>query len=318
MLRSQKIQVSTATRSRTDVLKFKPLTIQAIPQIKALLEMAHTRSCDYTIGGLYMWTGLYQYEYCIYAGTLFIKGLNEDGSGSTAFAVPVGALSLDTSFGLLKKYAAEQNIPLIFSAVPEEYLNALSCLGTCTVTELTDLADYIYDSQALATLTGKHYNKKRNHVNRFVSDNPDYTLEEIKPDNISELTGFLRTLGIESDKVNPEMAEFEWKQCERVLNRYTDYPYIGALLRDNSGTVVAFTIGELSGDTLVLHIEKAEHLIPGSGESINRFFAEYITQRYPQIKFINREDCAGDPGLRFAKESYHPIQLLKKYNVQFK
>ena len=34
-----------------------------------------------------------------------------------------------------------------------------------------------------------------------------------------------------------------------------------------------------------------------------------------QVQFINREDDAGDPGLRTSKLSYHPLSLLDKYTV---
>jgi hypothetical protein len=46
---------------------------------------------------------------------------------------------------------------------------------------------------------------------------------------------------------------------------------------------------------------------------INQQFAE---KEWHQVHFINREQDLGEPGLRRAKESYHPVQLVKKFRIQ--
>ena len=70
--------------------------------------------------------------------------------------------------------------------------------------------------------------------------------------------------------------------------------------------IVAFTLGEVIGDTLYVHIEKMNHLVNGAGETVNKLFAELMTGHHPEVRYINREEDVGDPGLRHAKESYHP------------
>ena len=38
-------------------------------------------------------------------------------------------------------------------------------------------------------------------------------------------------------------------------------------------------------------------------------------ERHQELRYVNREDSSGDPGLARAKEAYHPVALLRKYNV---
>jgi len=113
------------------------------------------------------------------------------------------------------------------------------------------------------------------------------------------------------------MAEYERRQCADVLRHYSRYPFEGAVLRGEDGAVVALTAAEVIGNTLIIHIEKMNHDVAGAGETINKLFAAEMLRRHPQLKYINREDDAGDPGLRYAKESYHPLRLLHKFNVAF-
>ena len=61
-----------------------------------------------------------------------------------------------------------------------------------------------------------------------------------------------------------------------------------------------------------MHFEKAYGNVTGVYQMINREFAGRMKGRYA---VINREDDAGNPGLRFAKSSYHGYGLLKSYTV---
>ncbi|MCM1518865.1 MAG: phosphatidylglycerol lysyltransferase domain-containing protein [Pseudoflavonifractor sp.] len=316
------METDIMTREGTSVstrrLLFKPITMADMPAIRSILNAAPAdkscRTCDFTVAGIYMWIDYFYYQYCIVDGTLFIKGVTENDVTRPAFSVPVGPMPLGEAMGLLSDYCREHGTPLRFSAVPEGRLADFLHEGTFVVEELTDWADYLYPAAQLATLSGKAMNKKRNHVNRFMTDNPNYTFEPITPDNIDEVRRFMDSCDETADA--GELAEFERGQVDDVINRYGEYGFEGALLRDNTHAVVAFTIGEVIGDTLYVHIEKMTHEVAGAGETINKLFAAEMVDRYG-VCHINREEDVGDVGLRKAKMSYHPEKLLKKYNMHF-
>ena len=44
-------------------------------------------------------------------------------------------------------------------------------------------------------------------------------------------------------------------------------------------------------------------------------FNAYVTEKHPEVAYINREEDMGDPGLKQAKEAYNPIFMVKKHLV---
>ena len=302
-------------RQHTSPLHFKPLTLADIPVIDEFLHRDPSRTCDYTIGGIYMWIDYFSYRYCIVEDTLFIEGTAEDDPGQVAYSLPIGTLSLPEAIGLLRIHCETEGHSLRFSAIPEDKLHLFSEAGSCVISPLTDWSDYLYDAQALATLSGNALKKKRNHVNRFLADNPGTTLLPLTSADIPEVKQFLTAIAPEQHQ--SLLAQVERTQTYHVLDNWDAYSAVfsGALLRDKTGRLVAFAIGETVGDTLFVHIEKMDHEVPGAGESINKLFAGHMLAEYPGIRYINREEDVGDPGLRAAKQSYHPAMLLPKYNV---
>ncbi len=309
--------VITTTRThRENGLKFKPLTLADIKSLRPLLyTQTLCRTCDFTIGGTFMWVDYFDYTYCIFNDTLFIKGVTEDDVTRPAFSIPVGKMGLEESVGLLRDYCRREGCELIFSAVPEIYVAPLKALGATKIDKLEDWSDYLYDASALATLSGKKLGKKRNHVNRFETDNPGYTFEPLTREHLPQVKKFFAATHLPLSK--PALADIEREQVIHVLDNLDLYGFEGAVLSTPAEGIVAFTLGEVKGDTLYVHIEKMNHEVAGAGESVNKFFAAMMTGRHPEVIYINREEDVGDPGLRHAKESYHPAEMLDKYNVTF-
>ena len=80
------------------------------------------------------------------------------------------------------------------------------------------------------------------------------------------------------------------------------------------GKVIAMTMGSaLSNDTFDIHFEKATEGYDGAYAAINREFARYLREKYPALQWLNREDDMGLEGLRKAKLSYYPDQLIEKW-----
>ena len=182
--------------------------------------------------------------------------------------------------------------------------------GQFTFTENRDYADYIYLRSDLATLKGKKFQAKRNHINRFRNTYPDYEYTPITPDRIQEC------LDLEAEwcKVNncdqQEGTGNERRALIYALHNFEALGLTGGILHVN-GKIVAFTFGmPINHETFGVHVEKADTNIDGAYAMINNEFANHIPEQYI---YINREEDLGLEGLRKAKLSYQPVTILEKY-----
>ncbi|MEG2770500.1 MAG: phosphatidylglycerol lysyltransferase domain-containing protein, partial [Oscillospiraceae bacterium] len=173
-----------------------------------------------------------------------------------------------------------------------------------------DECDYVYASEALQNLQGKKMQKKRNHVAKFLKQNPDFVTEKITKENISEVIAFDNKWAKLTDNVGDKGIAKEHKAVDLVLENYFKLPLEGCLIRVDE-KIIAFSYGSaISDKVFCTHVEKALYEVEGAYNIINREFARLFCKDY---LYINREDDVGSEGLRKAKLSYKPEFLEEKY-----
>ena len=173
--------------------------------------------------------------------------------------------------------------------------------------------DYVYGIDDLAELSGKKYHGKRNHLNRFKEEHPNYTVEPITEGNIPVVKEMLKEWYRVRLEENPRADyHMEAAAIQKALSYYKELALDGLVLFDGNEPL-AFTMGSfLRGDTFDVHFEKARVDVGIAYTAINYEFARYIRERYPQIHFLDREEDMGLEGLRKAKKSYHPHHMIEK------
>lgn len=300
------------------MLHFEQITIDVVDRLLQFVNPELTRSCDYTPGNLIMWARFMDYRYAIVNDTLFISCKSQNDLKSEAFLAPIGKMSLAESIAMLQAHCDEAGKELRLTAVPEEFKDEIKkILPHFECEELENWSDYVYEIQKLATLQGKALNKKRNRYNKFITEQPDYAYSRCTRDDITEVVKFLASNRECQNNRDNNMRCYEHWQCMATVRNLLKYEQPAGILRID-GKIIAFTLGEVFGDTLFVHIEKAKHEVAGSSEAINRLFVNDILSQHTGLVYANREEDLGDPGLRQVKRAYNPVMMIQRYEMYAK
>jgi hypothetical protein len=284
---------------------FRPLDISDKPRFDSIFEQLQPRVSELTFAGLYLFRTAHDYCLSQIGDALVVLGKGYDG---TRYCLPplggdvIGAIDLLLGVGV-ELYGLEE-------VRAANFLNR----ATCEVIEDRDSFDYLYLREELATLPGNRFHKKKNRINYFAARHR----HEVHAFSARHLCGCLQLLdewGRVAEVEGNRSFGLEMDATVEALSQATALALEGVVILVD-GSVRAFALGErLNRETVVCHFEKADHFMEGLSQLINREFARLL---FTDCLYINREQDLGEPGLRNAKLSYHPAELVKKFKVRRK
>lgn len=278
--------------------------------LEAFFEKRGTRLCNDSAGAALLWAPYYEDAVCMHGDTLLLR---ETFPGVGTVYLPPEPED-DAAYAFLEEESRRRGERLLFFPVAAGELEKLTArYPDAEVCPLRDWYDYLYNAEDMAGFPGKRFHGQRSHVNKFDRLYPDWRFEPITAENLPAVRAYFESHAERYHKDN-ETARAEEGYVRDFLAHYAEYggaPLGGALYVGDQ--VIGFSCGEIVGDTLIIHIEKADVAFDGAYQKlVSEYAAMYATEG---VRYINREEDLGDPGMRQSKENYHPVELLEKYLV---
>lgn len=296
-----------------DEIQFKRAELEDKEIISRYFTLYTSRSCERTFANVYLWSRQYPVKWAVVENTLVFKSEDEE---HLAFAYPVGDPGdVRRAIEWLTEYFKDRGMPFrMYNLTPDNFAQLEEWYpGRFQIKYDRDSADYVYESEKLATLSGKKLHSKRNHINKFKAlYGGRWSYEAITAGNVEEC--FQMALKWRDQNGCEDDADKRGEICVTMnaLRLFEELELTGGILKID-GEVVAFTIGEpICPDTFVVHIEKAFADVEGAYPMINQQFVEHECKDY---LYVNREEDTGAEGLRKAKLSYRPVFMVEKGGV---
>jgi hypothetical protein len=257
-----------------------------------------------------MWRKAYNIRWTVLDDILCLCAKYDD----TPFMLPPFGLEKNNIAAALEKmigYFEEHGWLVIIKGAEKFMVEELSGIKPdyFDITSDRDNFDYIYLVQDLIELRGRKFHVKKNHSNHFKRSYSNYQYLQITSENAAGCIDMAAAWY--QERLDEDLhLEFEQDAVNEVLNNWDVLSLTGGVLMLGN-QIVAFSFGEqLNEDTAVIHVEKANTSFRGCYAVINQ---EYCRNSFSHLRYINREEDMGIPGLRVAKESYNPIKMVEKY-----
>ena len=275
-------------------MEFKRVTIQNIDRIKPYILSKDFQSSSFTLGVLFLWADDYKLSYCEEDETIIFRGYST--RNNLYYSYPLGKNPWKLLNQLPKPYT------LLY--VPE---HRISEFPGCRILRSETDFDYVYRFEDLYELKGKSKASYRNHINRFLKDHPENHYEILSQKNIPDVIKILNAQTFQ----NPGRAD-DIKHNYAALCLYDKLPFTGGILYSN-GSPAAFSIGEVIGDMLYVEFEKRVDGVDGAPDYNRVKFLSLFADK--GVRYVNREEDCGDPGLRTSKMRMGPDHFIYKYRV---
>jgi hypothetical protein len=294
--------------------EFTPVRLDDIKLLSGILQRYPQPLSGYTFSTLAAWQPYYRYEWAIPEPEILLISCILDPSPHRHLLQPVGALSPAIAQKLVAT-AAELSYPLKIVGVGNPFLRDNSNFAqSFAVREDRAVSNYIYGAKTLATLSGRKYSKKRNLLAQ-ASGLYKWSVQQLTPALTESCFHVLDSIVEEENPQVEEMLARELAALECTLKHFDEFGQQGLLISVDERPV-AFSIYEAIGPTTIaIHFERALRSYKGMYQIVNWETAKVVAAQ--GFELINREEDLGDSGLRDAKMSYHPIEIVPANELIF-
>lgn len=214
---------------------------------------------------------------------------------------------------LLKDDADKKEIGFKMYGLTEETKAQLNSLfpGKFKYVLIRDSSDYIYKIEELITLKGKKFHKKRNLINSFKVNYPNWAYKPLDKSMFQECRDIDLNWFINKGQDN-ETLDYEINIPELAFKYFDELDLFGGVITIDD-KIVGFTIAHKINDMIIDNvIEKAISDYKGVYNILQQQFLADLPKNYI---YVNREEDLGLENLRKAKLLLHPYYLLDKYNA---
>ena len=294
------------------MLKFTPIDESHAPLLRKYYGQCTYRLCEYSLGVKLMWRDHWHPAFAESHGCLVVLNHSAHYGAMFDFPIPLPEEGdVDAALDEIDAWCVENGVPPSFGVVPEAERERLMKRYPYTTVDNDRLwQDYFYHAEDLSTFAGRRYSGQRNHINKFRKLYPDAVFRALAPADRGKVESFWR----EFHKVfNKEDADAKMEVCfaRRIMEQAGEaWAKTGCVEED--GKLIAIALAEVCGDTLVCHVEKALPQYEGVYPFLVQSFAAANSEG---LRWINREDDAGDRGLRTSKLQYLPAAMGAKLQM---
>lgn len=277
--------------------EFSSLHLEQRPELHPRFQRLTEGMSELTFAGLYLFRHAHHYQISRIGKDVFvITGADPELFFILPFALPPEDV-------LTSLFARHRTM----KAVSPSQAPRLSQRG-CRVWEDRDNFDYLYTREKLATLSGRKLHRKKNLLNLFLRNNA-CTAKPLLEEYAGDALQILEQWAAQQEDPRDSGAAREALENMEVLQLCGGIFYV-------EEEPVAYTLGEelAQGRMFVIHFEKAvrKKQYAGIYQYVNQVFTAILPDQY---ELINREQDLGNLGLRQAKESYRPVDFVRKYRA---
>lgn len=292
--------------------RFKKLELTDRPLIEAYIAPFPPYS-DYNFTSLWSWNTKDQTELSELDGNLVVR-FTDYITGEPFYSF-IGLRPHKKTIRQLLNFIKSEGLAPTMRLLPEDSIRRLK-RADFSLHEDPDNFDYILSIPDLTTFQGRHLRGKRNFVNRFRKLYRSTTSEiDITNSGTQKKIQELFSIWTTQKKLISGEAENEFVALWRLLHAAISSIHVITIGIFADNRLIGFSINEVVGQSYaILHFEKADtNSFIGVYPYVMQETARELAAR--GCRYLNYEQDLGLPGLKKAKESYHPCHVLKKYII---